>query len=153
MVVTRTITRLTNRHRIYLDDILLLFSFICLSATTGLLYYFGYKLWYVEAAEMDPTVFLSTADLWDSVDSIPYIFASIELAWACIFFVKFSFLALFRLLIRRLSRSIIIYYWFLVGFCILTWMFLMCGLFIECHYFGVQSSEQHLSLYHLETRH
>ena len=150
MVIIRTITRLTNRHRIYLDDILLLFAFIGLSATTGLLYYIGYKLWYVEAAEFDPTVFLSVAELLDSANSIPYIYASIELAWSCIFFVKFSFLALFRLLIRRLSRSIIIYYWFVVWFCIVTWMFLMGGLFIECHYFGLKSGEQHLPLYYLE---
>ena len=144
MVIARMVTRLANRHRIYLDDILLLFAFVCLSTTTGLLYYFGYKLWYVEAAVVDPTVTLSVADLFGMVDSIPYIYTFIDLAETCIFFVKFSFLALFRLLIRRLSRSIVIYYWFVVGFCVLTWMVTMCGAFIICHYFTLQSGKKHL---------
>ena len=140
-VIIRIVTRLFSRHRVYLDDVLLLFAFMCLSAATGLVYSFGYKLWYNEASKLDATVVISVTDILDLMYSLPYIDAFLALTWTCTFSVKFSFLALFRLLIRRLSRVITVYYWCVVGFCILTWMFLIGEAFILCPYFGLQSSE------------
>lgn len=138
-LIVRIITRLTSRHRIYIDDFLLLFAFVCLSAATGLVYSFGYKMWYNEASKLDPTVVVSFDEILSLMYSLPYIDAFLALAWTGTFCVKFSFLALFRLLIRRLSKSITIYYWIVVGFSVLTWMFLVSETFILCPYFGFNS--------------
>lgn len=139
-MVIRIFTRLSSRHRIYLDDVLLLFAFLCLSAATGMVYHFGYKLWYNEAYKLDPTAVISIPEILGLMFSLPYIDAFLALTWTCTFSVKFSFLALFRLLIRRLARSITVYYWLVVGFCFLTWLFLVTEAFILCPYFGLQAS-------------
>lgn len=67
--------------------------------------------------------------------------AFVCLTWTATFAVKASFLALFRMLIRRISRRITIYYWVVVGCTAVTWAFMMAESFIFCSIFGLESSK------------
>lgn len=67
--------------------------------------------------------------------------AFVCLTWTATFAVKASFLALFRVLIRRISRRITIYYWVVVGCTGVTWAFMMAESFIFCSTFGLKSSK------------
>jgi hypothetical protein len=93
------------------------------------------------ALKLDPTVVVSLKDVISLAHSLAFIDSFLALAWTAIFFVKFSFLALFRVLIKHISKKISIYFWVMVGYCILTWMFLVSEAFIVCPYFGAESSK------------
>lgn len=63
----------------------------------------------------------------------------VVLAWTAIFCAKFSFLALFRLLIVAVTGRIKTYFWFVVGSTALTWVFVVVEPFILCPYFNEQA--------------
>lgn len=130
-VIGRMIIRIYTRRRLDFDDCLLLFALLCLSACTGLVHVFCQKIFVVEALEVDPT-FIPPPDLYQNVRSTLVSFACI--IWTAVFAVKFSFLALFQLLIRRLPKAITIYYWTTVGITVATWMFFVGEPFIDCPY-------------------
>ena len=135
-VIGRMITRIYTRRRLDVDDYLLLFALLCLSACTGLVHVFCHKI-FVEAIAADPT-FISPPDQYQIILAIRSILDSfICIIWTTVFAVKFSFLALFRLLIRRLPKAITSYYWTTVGITVATWIFFVGEPFILCPYVDV----------------
>lgn len=155
-LTTRTIVRIHTRRRLYIDDVFLLFSFLCLTCATGLIFTFLRNVFVSEASRVDPTAIITLEDLVKLTNSMAIVDAFLALAWTTTFGVKFSFLALFRLLIRRVSGPIAIYYWCVVGFTTITWAFIISESFILCPYFGLDtgmldpSSSFVLEVNHLE---
>ena len=139
-VTGRIIARVYTRRRLFLDDGFLIFGLLCLSAGTGLLHVFCQSIFIVEAVKIDPTVVVPL----DQYQNISQVYAILDsflcTMWTTTFAVKFSFLALFRLLIRRVSQSITTYYWIVVATTTITWIFLTSEPFILCPYF--QPDEQ-----------
>ena len=80
-------------------------------------------------------------DVLSLANSLAFIHTFLSLAWTAIFFVKFSFLALFRVLLKHISRKLSIYFWVMVGYFVVTWMFLVTEAFIVCPYYGAESSK------------
>ena len=133
-VIGRMITRIYTRRRLDVDDCLLLFALLCLSACTGLVHVFCHQIFVVEAMEVDFT-FISPPDSDQNILAIRSILDSfVCIIWTTVFAVKFSFLALFRLLIRRLPKAITSYYWTTVGITVATWIFFVGEQFIFCPY-------------------
>lgn len=95
----------------------------------------------MEALQKDNTVVLTPNDMLELTLSTAVVNSFFCLAWATVVCVKFSFLALFRLLIRRISRTIGIYYWVVVVFTVLSGMFLVSEAFIMCSHFGPSASK------------
>lgn len=95
----------------------------------------------MEALQKDNSVVLAPNDLLELTLSTAVVNSFFCLAWATVVCVKFSFLALFRLLIRRISRTIGIYYWLVVVFTVLAGMFLVSEAFIMCSHFGPTASK------------
>lgn len=145
-VLLRTATRLWTRRRLYLDDVLLLWALICLSAATGIGYHILALNFLEEAIAVEPTVVVPISQLGNLMGSLAYTDAFLCLIWTCTFSVKFSFLALFRLLIKRVSKHLTRYFWFVVVYMVLTWMFLVVEPFILCPYQGLDQSEHFTTL-------
>ncbi|MCJ1390693.1 hypothetical protein MMC18_003554 [Xylographa bjoerkii] len=140
-VSLRIITRIYTLHRLYLDDVFLVFGFLCLTTATGISLHFAKLVYLTEAYDMGLMVDVS----YTSFIALTYLTVLLDsfliLVWTSNFCVKFSFLALFHMLIRRVSAALTIYYWVVVGACIISWMFLCSEIFIVCPYFGVESLE------------
>ena len=122
-ITARIIIRITTRRRLFLDDFFIFFGFIILSGTTYLFRY-ARDLFLSEALATDMIRYETFKELAGPLEAIPGLKAFFCMAWSTIFCVKLSFLALFKVLIRRLSIRLTIYYWVVVVATILTWMLL-----------------------------
>lgn len=140
IVAVRVVVRIRAR-RFGLDDYFLLLGLFCLSGTTGLILSLVRTIFIMEVLQKDNSVVLAPNDLLELTLSTAVVNSFFCLAWATIVCVKFSFLALFRLLIRRISRTIGIYYWIVVVFTVLAGMFLVSEAFIMCSHFGPSASK------------
>ena len=127
----------------------MLFGLLCLCGTTGLLLNIARDLFVAEAAGRDLTVKLTLGDIQSSADSLTRYLSFRSLAWTTIVCVKFSFLALFRLLIRHLSKRIVIYFWFVVGCTLLAWLYLVTVDWLICRHIGTGPGMKTVSLWNV----
>ena len=136
--LTRFLTRLLSRGRLYTDDYFVLFALVCLCAGTGLMIH-SYRIVFVdEAAATNATVVIAPGQLDLLFGSLGTIDALFCIMWTATFSVKASFLALFRQLIRRVLGRLTIYYWCTVVLTFLAWGFFESEDFIVCPYFRAQ---------------
>lgn len=135
------VTQVYSRSRLYLDDYLVIIALLCLCAGTGLVYAFCQSIFVTQAVKGDPSIIIPP----DEYDNLAHTFAILDsflcVMWTSIFAVKLTFLALFRLLIRRVSEIITRYYWIVVATTIVTWMFLVVEPFILCPYFKPEQQQ------------
>ena len=141
--IARTVIRFRTAPRYTLDDALLLFACICLTAATGLLYKLIPLAYLFEELEFQDKVSLPfpTSDFAkETVFSVRILDANTLLSWTVIYAAKFCYLILFRALIDRVRRMIL--HWRVIV--LITIVF--CGLsfgepFIACPHIYVSSSE------------
>lgn len=139
IVAARIGTRWRLRQRLYLDDFFLLFGLACLCGATGIILVSVRKIFVTEAFLVDPSFLLTVEGALSVANTAPAIINSfLFLTWTVVISVKFSFLALFRLLIQRISWKITFYYWFVVVFTVFTWIYMVSEAFIICPAFGAQ---------------
>lgn len=145
-MIARFAIRIKARRRLYIDDAFIAFALVCLCATTALVYRFAELLYGNEASKLDPTFVITIERILGLTSSLPVIDSFLALAWTTTFSIKFSFLALFRLLIGGTHHKLRTYFWFVVAFTSLTWMFLVSETFILCPYFGFDSSKSRVRM-------
>lgn len=127
-------TRIYTRRRLDADDYFLIFGLLCLGAGTVLVHLFCQTIFFIQAIQIDPPR-IFPADQYEQLSkTYAAILSFLCIIWTAIFAIKFSFLALFRLLIRRLPKPIIRYYWITVGVTITTWLFFIAEPWIYCPY-------------------
>lgn len=118
-----------------------MFGVACLSALTGIVFKFTRILFLFEAAGVRPTYYIFTLQdvtILDDLSSIDLISnTGMCLVWTSIYSVKFFFLALFRLLIKRVSKRITIYFWIVVAVSTLFWVIQISFSTIPCHNLGL----------------
>lgn len=93
-------------------------------------------LFIMEAALFNTAYKYTIEDYMDSGNFLAVVNCLPPLTWTTIYFVKFSFLVLFRRLINCVSRRITIFFWVVVFLTVLAWGFACFEPFISCHYFG-----------------
>lgn len=142
-VAVRIAIRIKSRRQLSLDDYFLLFGLTCLSGAAGLAFKLMRILFLTEILETDhPVDYVFTVqDILDFKVAMAIVSSLVVLSWTATYAVKFSFLALFRHLIRRLSKKITVYYWIIVGFTLLSWAYMVVEPFILCPVFGLSSSK------------
>ena len=122
-VLLRIGLRFHDRRRLFLDDVFLAFAFLCLCTATGIIWILiGRTFFYETHAHF--------------IKRSPPGVAFISLTWTTIFAAKLSFLAFFRLLIRRVSWRLTCHFWIVVGISIASWMLCISESFLACRYFG-----------------
>ena len=136
--IARTAIRLRLQGRLLLDDAFLLFASLALTGTTAILFRYAETI-SQNAANLDnentnhhealplPVTLIGAKNLWPHSAVYTYV----TLAWVVIFAVKASFLAFFRLLLRR-TRSFLIYWKVVVGINAFAFPFCIICTFVEC---------------------
>jgi len=160
--VVRALIQLRMRKKPRLDDCLLLFACVLLTASTALLYHEASSIYFAEALVLDlaatpgtgaPTVGtlgLESEDLDKIFDQVTLFqridWAYAALTWTAIYSVKFAFLSFFRCLVDRLPR--VHRFWKIVGvITALAFAFAVCEGFIACPKLGVESRTLQKSTY------
>ncbi|ORY70234.1 uncharacterized protein BCR38DRAFT_503520 [Pseudomassariella vexata] len=140
-VVARAVIRLRTRRQLSLDDYLIFLAAAFLSAATGLMYHLCDEFYLSTAIQKDMSiVFRLDLQQFNAIviNAVQENATFLIIAWTTTFFVKFSFLAFFKGLIRLVDR-IKYYYWTVVVFTVVSWMFLVSEPFILCSDFGYAS--------------
>ena len=135
-------TRLYVRRRLFPDDCFLIIGLAFLCGAAALIWMVVRPLYALGSLAQDPHTILPS-DVIAILHRGPYVLnlylAFLTLTWSTLFAVKFSFLSLFRLLIR--SKCLTRYYWIAVGLCIVSWMFCSFESLILCHFYSTPSGE------------
>lgn len=147
-VAIRIAIRIKWRRQLSLDDYFLLFGLASLSGAAGLAFRLTRILFLTEVLVADHPVnyVFSAQDILEFNVAMAVVSSLVILSWTATYAVKFSFLALFRQLISRLSNKITIYFWIIVGFTLLSWAYVVVEPFILCPVFGLHSSIRQFSV-------
>ncbi|KAF2866131.1 hypothetical protein BDV95DRAFT_623236 [Massariosphaeria phaeospora] len=132
----RIVVRLAIRRRLYLDDYVLLFGFLSLTAATGFYYSFDWMLYVLNILKYDRTVIPTAEDLGDIMNAQAINYSLVALLWATICPVKLCFLVSFKVLIKNVSRIMSIWYWTTVGLIIVFWAIMTAMPWMQCPYSG-----------------
>ncbi|KAI1165532.1 hypothetical protein F5B18DRAFT_609990 [Nemania serpens] len=140
--VARISIRLKYQKQLRLDDAFLIIAAASLIAATGILYHICYFLYLHSAALLDPEVIpYVIVDFTQLLDLQKKVYPFLALSWTTTYAIKGCFLAFMRPLVWHISRGVNWYYWFIVGFCIISWAFVVAEPFIICPYFGVEAAQ------------
>lgn len=149
----RTTYRIKTQGRLLLDDFLLLFACVTLTAATGLIYVTVPIMYWEQEMIVHPQVnvinmFGSETKLFAQI--IRYrqlVYAYLVLTWTTIFSVKICFLLFFHQLIDRVEKLLLM--WKIVFvITMLVFIFCACGIFIACPYFRVGDACKSSSLFY-----
>lgn len=149
----RTTYRIKTNGRLLLDDFLLFFACVTLTAATGLLYALIPIIYWDEEIILNPEI-----NVIEMVGSETELFAQIlrywqlvysylALTWATIFSIKICFLLFFHQLVDRLKKLMLI--WKSVfAITIAVFCFCICAAFIACPHFGHDDARKSGSFAH-----
>ena len=138
LAIVRTYLRLRKFRRFFVDDYFFFFAALSLSAGSGLLYLdlpYLYIQVGVESGLQTPSAqFIQQIALDQKL-----VYAATILFWAATFGVKFSFLFLFKSLIRRV-RYLNILWWCVLVVLVPSAILCSCDVFIACSEFGFKAA-------------
>lgn len=130
-------------RRLRLDDYLLIFACVCLTAGTGLSYAYVGDLYYIQELSLNPTLFFylltQNNDLVARVDGslrLTQIYPA--LVYTTIFAVKFGYLVFFRRIIDRI-RPLVIYWRIVIGITTISFPLCMVTVFVGCTKRGLKA--------------
>lgn len=137
--IGRIAIRLRYQKSLAIDDAFLIFAVVCLIVALGLLFACLSSTYLLEALITgDPNVIIP-ADIIDQVQWFRKLStAFLVLTFTTIFAVKFSFLFLFKSLIRNV-RNMNVYWWIVVVTTAAVWAFGVVENFLPCPTFGPRS--------------
>jgi len=139
----RVAVQIKNRGRIFLSDAFLVFACACLCAGTGLLYRLTESLYLLQALSENPFSVALPPDFTNYLlTALKFLFAYQTVTWTVVFSVKFSFLAFFRPLVRRLAK-LKMWWNITVVTTALTWGLCAVDVFIICPHFDLSSCESY----------
>lgn len=137
----RLALRLKFRKKLLLDDVFVLAGVISLAVSIGVLTQYYETLFKTEALNTDPTVKFSYDEALPMLEAPKLFDTYLAFLWTSVYAIKFSFLVFFRTLIKNVSRKLDIYYWFIIVFCIISWVLAICMPFMLCPYFTAEGSK------------
>ncbi|KAJ8131069.1 hypothetical protein O1611_g2555 [Lasiodiplodia mahajangana] len=145
--VARIAIRLIYQKRLRLDDAFLLVAAASLIAATGVLYHISSYFYLSSAVPLNSQVTpYTTTNFSLLLDFQTKVRIYLALTWTTPYAIKGCFLAFMRPLVWHISRGVNWYYWFIVGFCIISWAFAMAEPNIICPYFGADAVKCIVSL-------
>ncbi|KAI9703713.1 MAG: hypothetical protein M1836_007483 [Candelina mexicana] len=148
LAVTVATIRLTLQMkvhgRLYPDDYLLIFAWICLTAGTVLCYARVGILYWKEELGLNPSLGSKYAS--EHIDINAHIvehqrlsYSCAALVWTTIFTVKFAYLIFFRRLIEQI-RPLIIYWRVIVSITAVSFLLCIVFIYVSCTKWGVEAA-------------
>ena len=103
----------------------MLFAASCLVIDTAVLYFIAPRIFILETLAFNPiNIFLFTkSEILSSIGVVKWVNIYLAFVWTANYAIKWSFLAFFKILIRGVSKHLQRFWYFVVGFTILTWLF------------------------------
>lgn len=138
----RIAMRFFTRRKLFLDDYFLLMAMPCVVVATSVLQWGVEGLFIYKSLMSNEAIVLDVDDLNELVRVSKVTSIFVDMSWTAIFCVKFSFLALFHVLIKNVSAHLSRYFWCVVAITVVTWGFLVAETFILCAHFGWASRKQ-----------
>lgn len=149
--IGRVVIRLRYQKSLAVDDAFLIFAVACLCVAVGLLFAFISSMYMLEALITDDPNAIVPIDILDQVQWFRKLStAFLVLTFTTIFAVKFSFLFLFKALIRNV-RKIKLYWWTVVLTTTAVWAFGVVENFLPCPTFGPKSCKLTFILLYVTT--
>lgn len=149
--IGRVIIRLRYQKSLAVDDAFLIFAVVCLCVAIGLLFAFLSSMYLLEALITDDPNATIPIDIIDQVEWFRALStAFLVLTFTTIFAVKFSFLFLFKALIRNV-RKMNIFWWTVVSTTAAVWAFGVVEFFLPCPSFGPKSRKRRFVLQYVVT--
>ncbi|KAJ0108223.1 hypothetical protein J7T55_000188 [Diaporthe amygdali] len=141
--IGRIFIRVWSRHRILLDDGVLIISFASLVASTSIFYKRARIIYLVFSLMRNDQVvsLIASQEIADVYDQMNWSFAYMTFLWTTIFMVKFCYFAFFHTLLLSMPRVLIRYYWTAVVATAVAWIYMILQQLITCPYFGSSSSK------------
>lgn len=103
------------------------------------------SLYITEALNDHPTEFsITLAEISGVLAISKWSKILVPMAWTSIFAIKGAFLCFFHILIRQLSRSLNLYFWFTVFFCTTSWLTVSFFDWAICPCVGIKASKPNL---------
>lgn len=132
-VIARLIYRFHARRSLYLDDYVVLFGALCLCAAIGIIFHIPELVFLGDVLQSDPSLIVKATPDQIKLLGTPFALqhAFFGLTFTTVFAVKFSFLIFFKKLITRVTK-IHTYYWFVGGFTLVSWLFLVLEPLVLC---------------------
>ncbi|PVH97472.1 hypothetical protein DM02DRAFT_684903 [Periconia macrospinosa] len=133
---TRIFFNVRKRGKLFVDDMFAILATCCLIASTGFIYYIHDWMYIAAAMASNPKkngALYTKTEIASLRGLLKWNNLFFFFAWTCITAVKFSFLALFWLLIRDVSRPLLWLWWFTVAITTVSWIFngwrnaIVCG--------------------------
>lgn len=137
----RTTYRIQTQGRLLLDDFVLLFACVTLTAATGLVFVLVPTIYWLEEIIFNPNlnnfaaVGLEEGLFARVLRDWRQIYAFVSLTWAAIFSVKICFLLFFLQLVDRQKNMIFICKTFFV-IILIVFCFCVCRTYVACPHFG-----------------
>lgn len=143
--VARGVIRIVAKRRFGANDSFVLLATAALVVAWVLLLRMLDSLFITEALNDHPTeCSITLAEISGVLAISKWNKSVVALAWTSIFAIKGAFLCFFHILIRQLTRSLNLYFWFTVFFCTTSWL---TSSFIDwaiCPYVGIKDSKSNL---------
>lgn len=137
----RTVYRVQSNGRLMLDDFMLIFACVTLTAANGILFSLITTVYWHEDLILNPHPLATKTPSSPSTFSArllryqQLLFSFATLIWTTIFAVKICFLLFFLQMVHRLQKLMLI--WKIVfGITVLFYCICVTSLFISCHHFG-----------------
>ncbi|KAI9885079.1 MAG: hypothetical protein M1823_003134 [Watsoniomyces obsoletus] len=135
LVAGRFAIRIGLQRTFSIDDGFLLFGVLCLIAAVVLLFQLIDKMYLGEALLFGTPVALPPDFIEQALDFHKLVTVCLILLWIAVCAAKFSFLFFFRKLIDRI-RIMIIYWWIVLVFCVLTMCYGIAAYVLSCPKYG-----------------
>lgn len=136
--VARGVIRVVAKRRFGADDSFVLLATAALVVAWVLLLRMLDSLYITEALNDHPTEFsITLTEISGVLDISKWSEIFVAMAWTSIFAIKGAFLCFFHILIRQLSRSLNLYFWFIVFFCTTSWLTISFIDWAVCPYVGI----------------
>ena len=139
--LSRAAIQLRKHRRFDVDDCLVVFGWIPLTAATAVLSWGASSIYEIESVELNPAnleaIGSNFLELLNTCQVVYHVF--ITLTWATIISVKFAFLYFFRQLVRQLPK-VRIYWIFVIATTSVVSAYCISVAFITCPYFGSDAS-------------
>ncbi|KAF2108329.1 hypothetical protein BDV96DRAFT_587616 [Lophiotrema nucula] len=139
---SRFAIRIKSRGRLVLDDYFLIPALLATCVTAPLLNKALPGIYVTEAVGAKGNISLNASDIEALAENMKWTFVYTCTSWTTIFCVKYSFLAFFHGMITPVFIHLTRYFWFVVGYCIVTFVLCLVEPLAICHSWGKASLHQ-----------
>ncbi|KAF2468323.1 uncharacterized protein BDR25DRAFT_373379 [Lindgomyces ingoldianus] len=133
-VTSRIFFHIRKRGKLFIDDLLVILAACCLMISTGFIYYMQPRMYMTAtlAASLRNVALFTKSEMQSLPGLLRWNNLFLIFSWTSLMAIKMSFMALFWILIRDVSRRLTLLWQFVVVVIMLSWLFNILRNPIDC---------------------